>query len=345
MKKTFVRRNKPSALDLNRIYEPIAVEINKTRLLYEDILASQDSFVNELIVGLNPQQGKYIRAALVILSFRICERKKSSVQSSKCRQVTEIAQCVELLHLATLIHDDIIDQSALRRGIPSLNKSFGNEISVLMGDFVFSRAVGFLARYADQEIMKVLAKATDNLIEGEIKEVRSRFRVDQSEQEYIEILEKKTASLISAACESGAVVAGAGKEKRKFLAEFGYNIGTVFQIQDDILDLRQSTYRLGKPAFQDLREGKLTLPFLKALSNCEQSEKIKYQSLFLKNELEDDDIERILVFIQRQGGFEKAREKCEVLKNKAIKSLDSFSDTPYKKGLLKLADYIYSREF
>jgi octaprenyl-diphosphate synthase len=214
-----------------------------------------------------------------------------------------------------------------------------------MGDFIFARVFGLLARHVEPRVIQAISVATDRLCEGEIQEVRSRFLVTQNESEYFDTIEKKTAALMAVACESAGLIGGAKEEVVAALKSYGLKVGIAFQMVDDLLDLTASPEKLGKPNGHDIREGKLTLPVLHALSVCGKLERAKMQEILLKNEISDGDLSLLFSFIREQRGLEYTREKCESLIAEAKAELGVLGESQAKASLLALADYIIKRDF
>src|SRR5688572_27833895 len=307
------RTSQPAFINIKAIYAPIAGDLQRTEKLFEEVLATDNTFVFDMVKHLGKNLGKRVRSALTMLSYRACLGGQVDETKDGYRQALITAEGVELIHNATLVHDDVIDDSPIRRGQRTLNYQWGNEITVLMGDFIFARVFGLLARHVEPRVIETISVATDRLCEGEIQEVRSRFLVTQNEADYFDTIEKKTAALMAVACESAAMTAGASDELTKALYRFGLKLGIAFQLQDDLLDLTAPPEKLGKPNGHDLREGKLTLPILRALNVCGKLERSRMQEVLLKNELTDGDLSLVFAFIRENKGLDYAREKSEAL--------------------------------
>ncbi len=331
--------------DLAQIYGPVQQDLDRTDRLFEEALATDNQFVLDMVRYLGETQGKKVRAALCLLSYRACLAGAAGMDSESYRQSLVTAEAVELIHNATLVHDDVIDDSDTRRGRKTLNYRWGNEVTVLMGDFIFARVFGLLARHVSPEVIQVISVATDRLCEGEIQEVRARFMVTQNEAEYYDIIGKKTAALMAVACEAGAMLAGAEDGVRSALRRYGEGVGVAFQVADDLLDLTAPEARLGKPNGHDIKEGKFTLPLLHALKACGQGERAEVQEVLLKPELAPHDVEFVMGFIRRHGGIAHARNRAAELVREAKAEISALPESSAKAGLLGLADYIIAREF
>lgn len=333
------------SLSLAQLYAPIQQDLSRTDGLFEEVLSTDNEFVLDMVRYLGETQGKKVRAALTLLSFRACLAGRNEASTLQYQQSLMTAEAVELIHNATLVHDDVIDDSGTRRGRKTLNYKWGNEITVLMGDFIFARVFGLLARHVDPSVIQVISVATDRLCEGEIQEVRARFLVTQNEAEYFDIIAKKTAALMAVACEAGAMLAGAPEALRKALRDYGMRVGMAFQVADDLLDLTAPESKLGKPNGHDIKEGKFTLPLLHALKACGREERGEVQETLLKPELAPHDVKFVMDFIVRHGGIAAATAKAEALVVEAKALLAPLPEGPSKDSLLGLADYIIQRDF
>ncbi|MGH7442983.1 MAG: polyprenyl synthetase family protein [bacterium] len=332
-------------LDLAQIYGPVQQGLDRTDGLFEEVLSTDNEFVLDMVRYLGETQGKKVRAALCLLAYRACVAGATQMESTSYRQSLVTAEAVELIHNATLVHDDVIDDSDTRRGRKTLNYRWGNEITVLMGDFIFARVFGLLARHVSPEVIQVISVATDRLCEGEIQEVRARFLVTQNEAEYYDIIGKKTAALMAVACEAGAMLAGAETSVRTALREYGHAVGVAFQVADDLLDLTAPEAKLGKPNGHDIKEGKFTLPLLHALRVCGQGQRAEVQEVLLKHELAPHDVDFVMDFIRRHGGIVHAQRRAEELVAEAKQFLEPLPESPAKTSLLGLAGYIIARDF
>jgi octaprenyl-diphosphate synthase len=214
-----------------------------------------------------------------------------------------------------------------------------------MGDFIFARVFGLLARHVAPTVIQVISVATDRLCEGEIQEVRARFLVTQNEAEYYDIIEKKTAALMAVACEAGAMLAGDEPEQRRRLRDYGLKVGIAFQVADDLLDLTAPEAKLGKPNGHDIKEGKFTLPLLHALKVCSREERSRVQEVLLKQELAPHDVDYVMSFIRQHGGIQYAQQTAEKLVAEAKELLMGLPESSSRASLLGLADYIIQRDF
>ncbi|HTB23458.1 MAG TPA: polyprenyl synthetase family protein [bacterium] len=335
----------PRPLDLVQIYAPVQQDLDRTDGLFEEVLATDNEFVLDMVRYLGETQGKKVRAALCLLSYRACLAGAVQMDSASYRQSLVTAEAVELIHNATLVHDDVIDDSDTRRGRKTLNYRWGNEITVLMGDFIFARVFGLLARHVSPQVIQIISVATDRLCEGEIQEVRARFLVTQNQAEYYDIISKKTAALMAVACEAGGLLAGADEAVQSALRDYGANVGVAFQVADDLLDLTAPEAKLGKPNGHDIKEGKFTLPLLHSLKVCSREQRNEVQEVLLKHELAPHDVDFVMDFIRRHGGIAHAQKRAEELVEQAKARLAVLPESTAKASLLGLADYIIERDF
>ena len=330
---------------LKEIYSPIQADLDKNQGLFEQVLNTDNQFVLDMVRYLAQSKGKKVRTALTMMTYRACRQDAFSEQDKSYGQALVTAEAVELIHTATLIHDDVIDDSPVRRGKKTLNYRWGNEITVLMGDFVFARVFGLLARHVEPEVIQVLSLATDRLCEGEIQEVRNRFLVNLTDAEYTDTIEKKTAALMAVACESAAMLAGVDDSMRQAAKNYGMKIGTAFQVADDLLDLEASEEKLGKPQGHDIKEGKLTLPLIVALRNASAADRRRMQDLILKEDLAETEMSQLVQFIKSEGGLEYTRKRAVELVASAKKDLQALPQGSCRQSLEDLADYIIQRDF
>jgi len=315
------------------IRKKIGLINNRLRLVKNTRLKS----VKSILSGSGMLSGKRVRGLLVLLTAETKMRINTRILNT--------AAAIELLHHATLIHDDIIDDSASRRGGRTLNRSLGRELSVLAGDYLFSRVVSLMTGGGRRALFSLFAETVKDICEGEIEEVYNRFNPGISEKHYYAIIRKKTASLIEASVKAGAIEAGIYGAKRRHLADFGRNIGMAFQIKDDILDVVSSEGRLGKPAGRDIDEGKITLPLILALNAAESKEKAAVKKLFAGGKKRSSS-KKITEFIRQKQGGTLALREAERFVKKAEESLDRAlkNSGPAKKGLIETAYYIIKRK-
>lgn len=277
--------------------------------------------------------GKSIRGLLVLITTEALVNKIN-------RASINTAIAIELLHQATLIHDDIIDDSYKRRGELTLHKKIGYELSVLMGDFLFSYVNSLIFKQKSLLLMKIFSDTVKDICEGEIEEIYNKNNISLKEAQYFEIIKKKTASLIKASVLCGAVFAG--KYSNKFLSDYGLYTGIAFQIKDDILDLSSSAKKIGKTAGTDMKEGKVTLPFILALKNADNKEKKLMKDLFKKRK-----VKQLIKFIKKNNGIKDSFLIAQNYISKAKEQLNKvkFKNIKNKLQLEKIADYAINRNY
>jgi octaprenyl-diphosphate synthase len=255
----------------------------------------------------------------------------------------EIAGIIESIHTASLLHDDVIDMADVRRGKPTANSVWGNQIVILVGDFLYSNALRIAVLQKNQRIMETLSEATTRMTEGELLQLNRIGDPDIKEEEYTEIISAKTGALISAACRMGAILGGLPEEKENALAEFGMKTGIVFQMADDILDYMADEGELGKKIGKDLEEGKITLPLLHLLKVAEKDEVVGIKKI-IEDGFSEKGLARILALVKRYRSIEASFKKAQSLIDEAKEVLRVFPDSQAKEALLSIADYSLRRE-
>lgn len=286
---------------------------------------------------LNGNGGKRLRPILLLLSARL--------SGTAGPGAIHLGAVVEMIHTATLVHDDIIDVAETRRGKPSTNVLFGNHTSVLAGDWLYMQAFQIALRERNFHILDILIALTQMMVEGELLQLERIGRIDISEADYMELVDRKTAGLFSACARLGAVVAGAGEAVEAKLADYAWNLGMAFQLIDDILDFTAQETVLGKPVGSDLREGKVTLPLVYALQDCAPEERELIATVLRERSYETVSFGSVLEFIHRRGGIERARERATIFADKARGIMSTFPDSPYQRALAAVTDLVTEREF
>ena len=256
-----------------------------------------------------------------------------------------LAAVVELIHVASLVHDDVLDEAAIRRGRETLQTKWGNKVAVLVGDYLHARVLSMLvARRSDDPAMAVLADTTQAMCEGEVIHAYKSGDFDISEDEYLKIISFKTGKLIAASCTLGAHLGTTEAQQIEALTVYGQQIGTAFQIVDDLLDFTEDSDKLGKDAFGDLREGKLTFPIIYARTVCNDSEKQMLEKMLHPNTDETEAIAFVESLFQRYGVEEHCLKVAQDYADRAKAALKIFPETPARTALSELADYVVSRE-
>ncbi len=278
-------------------------------------------------------QGKRVRPAIVLLISRATLLDQEI--TPKHRRLAEIT---EMIHTASLVHDDVVDDSELRRGIPTVHSLFNNRIAVLAGDFLFAQSSWYLANLDNLTVVKLLSQVIMDLAEGEIQQGLNRFDTSLSIEAYLEKSYYKTASLIANSSKAAGVLSGVSTELTENLYAYGRNIGLAFQIVDDILDFTASTTTLGKPAASDLSSGNLTAPVLYAMQ-----EQPSLETLIEREFAQDGDLDQALALIHESSGLQRTRELAHHHAQEAVKSVSQLPLSEHRQTLIELADYVLSR--
>ncbi|MBP0001864.1 MAG: solanesyl diphosphate synthase [Cyanobacteria bacterium SID2] len=279
--------------------------------------------------------GKQLRPAIVLLVSRATITGQDLTPRHR-----RLAEITEMIHTASLVHDDVLDESEIRRGIPTVHSSFGNRVAVLAGDFLFAQSSWYLANLDNLEVVKLLSQVIMDLAEGEIQQGLSRFDADLSIEAYLEKSYYKTASLIANSSKAAAVLSDMSSDIANDVYHYGRDLGLAFQIVDDILDFTSSTETLGKPAVSDLQSGNLTAPVLYALE-----EQTPLETLIAREFAEPDDLDRAIALIQESRGIERARTLAAEHAHLAVKRLDRLPASESRQTLIRLADYVLSRVY
>jgi octaprenyl-diphosphate synthase len=278
--------------------------------------------------------GKRLRPALLLLTCGALGYVGS--------QRFNLAAVVEFIHTATLLHDDVVDDSAMRRGNPTANESFGNPASVLVGDFLYSRAFQMMVEAQNMRIMEVLADATNVIAEGEVMQLMNMHNAELDEQAYLQVIRSKTAKLFEASARVGAILAGATADMEDACAEYGQALGTAFQVIDDVLDYTGNAEVLGKNIGDDLREGKATLPLIAAMQRASSDERA-----IIKSAIESGDVhllDEVVRIVKNTGALEVTRQAAGAEAVRAISAANRLPSTPYSASMISLASDLLGRE-
>lgn len=332
--KYFKRKKKLNNYNLSNIQRPIQNELKQFDQVFKNSLRSDIRLVDFVIKFILRQKGKKIRPLLVLLSAKII----GDVSERSFRGAT----LVELLHTATLVHDDVVDEAAKRRGLPSLNNIWGNKISVLMGDFLLAKGLMIAVDGDDFDFLKTITQTVKRMSEGELLQIYKSKKLDIDEETYFKIISDKTASLLSTCCEIGARSATTNNEKIEALKNYGEYLGIAFQIKDDILDFT-GTKKIGKPLGGDIKEKKLTLPLIYALSKEEKSSAAEIKKIIKKGK-KNNKVSEIIELVKSNGGIEYSLEIAHNYSEKAKNCLNVFEDSQYKNSLISLVDFVIDRE-
>ncbi|MHB8231797.1 MAG: polyprenyl synthetase family protein [bacterium] len=310
-------------------------ELKKVEEQFETHLVTETPLIHKVAKYVISSGGKRIRPILLIVSAKICGYKGDGH--------IPLAAVIEFIHTATLLHDDVVDNAPLRRGKSSANIVFGNEASVLVGDYLFAKSFKILSAFDNSDIIKAYSIATTLMAEGEVKELVKTADIRTTEEDYIDIIIKKTAVLFACASQVGAIVASSCGEYIKNLYDYGLNIGIAFQLMDDALDYI-SNKEFGKFIGNDLKEGKLTLPLIHAMERADEREKDTISKIIYKKKLAVKDLNTVLGLVNSYGSIDYTVSKAKEAVLKAKKNLDIFPDSEYKASLIDIANYIIERK-
>ncbi|HEV2914021.1 MAG TPA: polyprenyl synthetase family protein [Pyrinomonadaceae bacterium] len=320
-----------------RIFNLIAPELVLVEAEFERQARSNIQVIAYLGDYLRGSGGKRVRPALTILSNYAVGGDASQFNSIR------MAAVMEFLHTATLVHDDIIDNAETRRNRPSINSRFGNQTAVLMGDWLYMSAFETSLQERSLPILDILTAVTRKMTEGELLQLTLLGRTDVNEEQYLDILQRKTAYLFSACCEIGAILGGADEQQRSALREYGMNLGTAFQLVDDLLDFTTTNEALGKPAGVDLLEGKLTLPLIYLLEG-HASWRTALQAIMHEGNYQKVERAALLAAVERTGALERARERAYEYAEAARAALESLPGSKYWDALYSIPTYIIERD-
>jgi octaprenyl-diphosphate synthase len=302
---------------------------------FKESLKTNVSLLDKIMHYIIKRKGKQMRPMFVFLSSKLFNNVNESTYTA--------ASLIELLHTATLVHDDIIDESNFRRGFFSINSLWKNKISVLVGDFLLSRGLLLAVEKEEFKLLKIVSKAVKEMSEGELLQIEKTRKLDITEEIYYEIIKKKTATLISACCESGAQASNASKEDVKKMSDFGEKAGIAFQIKDDLFDYTQNPL-IGKPTGIDIREKKMTLPLIYTLNKVDDKTK-KYIINTIKNDSKNSiKVEEIIMLVKNNNGLDYAEKKMNSFYQQALNILDELPNNEAKNSLIKLLEYVIKRE-
>ncbi|MDR2520423.1 MAG: polyprenyl synthetase family protein [Bacteroidales bacterium OttesenSCG-928-I14] len=319
---------------LESITQFIQKELNAFDKLYIDTLRTSTKNIQNMLDFVLNKNGKRIRPIVLILSAKLC--------GNPITKTLEYAVILELLHVATLIHDDVVDNTNFRRGSQSAMVKFGNKIAVLLGDYIISKAIKQVVKTKNYTVIKTIANLAQDLCKGELMQLTLSNR-NISECNYFEIIKKKTAILFSACSKIGALSVDADKKKTQTLKLIGENLGICFQIKDDLFDY-SSTEKLGKPTKNDIKNGKITLPLIYALQTAPKSKSKFMMSIIEKQDFSSENINKLINFSKEQKGTEYAHEKMLEIKMNTIALLNNFPSSKAKTYMIKLIDYIIERK-
>lgn len=316
------------------IKAPIAREIEEFEKKFRASMKSNVLLLDKIMSYIVKRKGKQMRPMFVFLSAgTVGEISESTFRG---------ASLIELLHTATLVHDDVVDDANYRRGFFSINALWKNKIAVLVGDYLYSRGLLLSVEYDEHAMLKIVSSAVKDMSEGELLQIEKARRLDITEDVYYEVVRQKTASLIASCCATGATSAGANDEVVEKMRLFGEKVGMAFQIKDDLFDY--GTKEIGKPTGIDIKEKKMTLPLIHALQKASWGDRRRIINLVRKKSHISSKVKEVIDFVKQSGGLEYAVTVMERYKDEAIELLREFPDSPYRNSLESLVSFTISRE-
>ena len=322
-------------MKLEQLYTLIGSDMNAVDAVIRARLHSEVALVRQVAEYIISAGGKRLRPALVLLC--------AGALGYRGTQHHDLAAVVEFIHTATLLHDDVVDESDLRRGRQTANALFGNAASVLVGDFLYSRSFQMMVEVGDMRIMRVLSEATNVIAEGEVLQLMNCHDANVDEARYLQVIRYKTAKLFQAAAQIGAILGGASPAVEQQLSDYGMHLGTAFQLIDDVLDYSGAEVETGKHLGDDLAEGKPTLPLIYVMQNGTPE-----QAACVRRAIENggrDDFAAVLAAIRATGALEHAKKQARAEADRAISALESLSASTYKESLLELCLFAVARSF
>lgn len=321
---------------MEQLFSLIGDEMMRVEKRLDQSLRADVDLVHEITRYMATVRGKRLRPALAIL----CARASNTWHEG----LVDGAVAIEMIHSATMVHDDIVDEADQRRGKPTVNARWDDRIAVLMGDFLLARALNMLIALENLPALAAVSHATERLSQGEIFEIQIGMRTDTSEASYLAMVGDKTASLITASCQIGPLLAGADEQVVRAMATYGENLGLAFQIADDLLDFTSDADTLGKPVGHDLREGKLTLPLIKALAAAGEADRRTMEALLRRDDNQEAEWAQIVAFVEDHGGLEAAGADARTYAGRARACLETLEPTPWRAALEKAVELVVERK-
>ena len=314
----------------------LADDLDAVNVLIQQRMASEHApRIPEVTAHLVEAGGKRLRPMLTLAAAHLCGYDGP--------YHVHLAATVEFIHTATLLHDDVVDESGQRRGRPTANLLWDNKSSVLVGDYLFSRSFQLMVETGSMRVLDILANASATIAEGEVLQLTASQDLSTTEAIYLQVVRGKTAALFSAATEVGGVIAGADEAHMKALFDYGDALGIAFQIVDDLLDMSGDAGAIGKNIGDDFREKKLTLPLIKAIAKADTEERAFWERTIEKGRQEDGDLETAIALLHKHGALDDTRDEALVWAEKAVKAIDYLTAHPVREMLRDLADYVVAR--
>ena len=320
---------------LNKIKAPIAKEMDAFEVKFKESMKSTVPLLDKITYYIVKRKGKQVRPMFVFLSAGLC----GGITESTYRA----ASMIELLHTATLVHDDVVDDANERRGFFSVNALWKNKIAVLVGDYLLSRGLLLSVDFSEFRLLQIVSNSVREMSEGELLQIEKARRLDIDESVYFDIIRQKTATLIASCCASGASSAGSTEEVISAMKQIGEDIGIAFQIKDDLFDYAGSS-AIGKPTGIDIKERKMTLPLIYTLSNSNKEQKRLIINIIKNHNTEPKSVQQVIDLVRAGNGIKYATEKMQFYRDKALKALDAFPESDYKTSFIDLVKFTVDRE-
>jgi len=320
--------------ELGRIQDPVSGRLDRLYQTLGDLIVDEFELIDEVNDYLLLKRGKLFRPTLLLLS--------NEVGGKPSGEALTLAAVVEAVHLATLVHDDAVDHSVLRRGMPTVNSVWGHQVAIIMGDYLYSRSVMEMAKLQRVDLIGVLAEAANAMTIGEMRQLAMHDTLEFTEDDYYRLISAKTASLMSAACELGSMVGDPAWRER--LKTYGFALGMAFQVVDDILDYVGAEDVTGKQSGHDLREHKVTLPLIVALRNFDEDQRLAANALFADPEPDDEAILRVVEATTAAGGVDYARARAQAFADEALAALEGLPESPAAAALAEAVNYTIERQ-
>lgn len=315
----------------------VADDMRRFQRVFDSSFETDNGLLRQVFQLVKETTGKQLRPLLTVLAARMTGEPTDGTYN--------VARVLELLHTCSLLHDDVVDEAAVRRGRPSVNAVYGNKVAVLSGDYVLARVFDLVSEMANRRVSRALARLGMDLSEGEILELKQTGNLRLTQGQYVEILRKKTAILFSTSMEAGALTSSSFTETQaEKLRAFGDLLGLCFQIKDDIFDYERSEERIGKPIGNDVCERKVTQPLICALGVASEEEKRKMEALFQQSSLPDDDVRQVIDFVRSHDGISAAYRIMEEYQKQALTLLEAFPDSVYKTSVIDALDFVLRRD-
>ena len=321
---------------VEEIKYPIQKEMELFEKKFKESMLSKVPLLNRITYYIVRRKGKQMRPMFVFLVAKMVSNGGFDERTYRG------ASIVELIHTATLVHDDVVDDSNRRRGFFSINALWKNKIAVLVGDFLLSKGLLLSIDNEDFDLLKLISIAVREMSEGELLQIEKTRKLDITEEVYFEIIRQKTATLIAACCGIGAASVGSNQETIQQMRKFGQYIGMAFQIKDDLFDYSEE--KIGKPTGIDIKEQKMTLPLIYTLNHCSAKEKSWLINSIKKHNKNKKRVKEVIAFVKENGGIEYTTEKMHDYKSKALSILNDYPDSDYKTSLIKMIDYVVERK-